>query len=434
VGTNNPPSTPTHNGSNPGTGTSVYSGPVNVAIGAEKFFNAIAYKSGLGDSDMTDYDADNTGGGGMSPQMGPMSASSSSTTTIFSVWDGDWAILEEYDSTGARVQGYVEGYHGLVKTLVDNIYYYQDELGSTSHIADASGALLEYYKYDLYGKPTYFDSTSQPLNSSTYGVMDLFTGQRWHSELGLYDDRNRFMSPDLGRFLQPDPIGFKGDASNLYRYCGNDWANRTDPMGTEATPQPPMQASELQSKEISSALRDWNAGSMMWDFEKRADTSGGNGSRDGRATPDASKTDAKPVAIGRPILLASIGLGQIIPSLPAGLPHHDPFDGEPSKEDGGVAVKNLKFLGRELHKLFFPGGNADPANPYGAKYAPPRGSDLPAASGKPIPTALPCPVDPAARRPSNAPANLPTLRLRPLIDPKTNRIPEYIEAAPPPGG
>lgn len=39
------------------------------------------------------------------------------------------------------------------------------------------------------------------------------------------------MSPDLGRFLQPDPIGFKGDASNLYRYCGNDWANRTDPMG-----------------------------------------------------------------------------------------------------------------------------------------------------------------------------------------------------------
>ncbi len=44
------------------------------------------------------------------------------------------------------------------------------------------------------------------------------------------------MSPDLGRFLQPDPIGFKGDASNLYRYCGNDWANRTDPMGLDGDP------------------------------------------------------------------------------------------------------------------------------------------------------------------------------------------------------
>lgn len=41
------------------------------------------------------------------------------------------------------------------------------------------------------------------------------------------------MSPELGRFLQPDPIGFKGDASNLYRYCGNDWANKTDPMGLD---------------------------------------------------------------------------------------------------------------------------------------------------------------------------------------------------------
>jgi RHS repeat-associated protein len=111
-------------------------------------------------------------------------------------------------------------------------YYYQDELGSTSHIADASGALLEYYKYDLYGRPQYFDSTSQPLNASTYGVKDLFTGQRWVTEIGLYDDRNRFMSPDLGRFLQPDPIGFKGDASNLYRYVGNNWANKTDPLGT----------------------------------------------------------------------------------------------------------------------------------------------------------------------------------------------------------
>lgn len=121
----------------------------------------------------------------------------------------------------------------MVKTLVDNIYYYQDELGSTSHVANASGALLEYYKYDLYGKPTYFSSTSQQINSSTYGVKDLFTGQRWVVQIGLYDDRNRFMSPDLGRFLQPDPIGFKGDASNLYRYVGNDWANRTDPTGTE---------------------------------------------------------------------------------------------------------------------------------------------------------------------------------------------------------
>jgi hypothetical protein len=32
-----------------------------------------------------------------------------------------------------RTQGYVQGYHGLVKTLVYSTYYCQDELGSTSH-------------------------------------------------------------------------------------------------------------------------------------------------------------------------------------------------------------------------------------------------------------------------------------------------------------
>ena len=115
--------------------------------------------------------------------------------------------------------------------MQDNIYYYQDELGSTSHIANATGALLEYYKYDLYGKPRYFAPNNQELITSNYNVRDLHGGARWLPEIGLYDDRNRFMSPDLGRFLQPDPIGFKGDSSNLYRYVGNDWANRNDLMG-----------------------------------------------------------------------------------------------------------------------------------------------------------------------------------------------------------
>ncbi|MDQ2947624.1 MAG: RHS repeat-associated core domain-containing protein, partial [Acidobacteriota bacterium] len=139
---------------------------------------------------------------------------------------------------GGLVEGYVQGYHGLVKTTVSNIYYYQDELGSTSHIADHNGALLESYRYDLYGKPTYWSASNSQLQSSSYQVKDLFTGQRWIPEIGLYDDRNRFMSPDLGRFLQPDPIGFKGDSSNLYRYCGNDWANRSDPTGLEDSHAP----------------------------------------------------------------------------------------------------------------------------------------------------------------------------------------------------
>jgi RHS repeat-associated protein len=152
----------------------------------------------------------------------------------FSVWD-DWELVEEYGTGNVRTAAYLQGAHGPIKSLLNNVYFYQDELGSTSHIASSAGALLEYYKYDLYGKPTYFDANGNQLQSSNYSVRDLFTGERFVTELGLYDLRNRYYSPDLARFLQPDPIGFKGDASNLYRYCGNDWANRSDPMGTAPT-------------------------------------------------------------------------------------------------------------------------------------------------------------------------------------------------------
>jgi RHS repeat-associated protein len=154
-------------------------------------------------------------------------------TITFNVWD-DWELVEEYAPGNVIAAKYLQGAHGPVKSLLNNVYYYQDSLGSTSHIASSSGALLEYYKYDLYGKPTYWAANGTQLtNGSNNGVRDLFSGERWVSEISMYDLRNRFYSPDLGRFLQPDPIGSKGDASNLYRYCGNDWANRTDPMGLD---------------------------------------------------------------------------------------------------------------------------------------------------------------------------------------------------------
>lgn len=154
----------------------------------------------------------------------------------FSVWD-NWELVEEYTTGNVVTAKYLQGAHGPVKSLLNNVYYYQDSLGSTSHVADATGHLLEYYKYDLYGKPTLWaPNNPQPLSASNWGVNDLFSGERWIPALGLYDLRNRYYSPDLGRFLQPDPIGFNGDASNLYRYCGNDWANRVDPMGLQAAP------------------------------------------------------------------------------------------------------------------------------------------------------------------------------------------------------
>ncbi len=67
--------------------------------------------------------------------------------------------------------------------------------------------------------------------NSVFGNRFLFTGREWLSDLRLYDYRNRMYQPELGRFLQPDPIQFKAEDYNLYRYCHNDPINKNDPTG-----------------------------------------------------------------------------------------------------------------------------------------------------------------------------------------------------------
>jgi RHS repeat-associated protein len=64
----------------------------------------------------------------------------------------------------------------------------------------------------------------------------MFTGREYFPELGIYDYRNRFYYPTLGRFLQSDPTGFAGGDANLFRYCGGDPINRKDPDGATVVP------------------------------------------------------------------------------------------------------------------------------------------------------------------------------------------------------
>lgn len=156
-----------------------------------------------------------------------------SGVTTYNVWDG-WNLIEERGSGNTLLNSYVYGAGEIIERITGttSTFYFQDGLGSTSHVGNAAGGLLETYKYSTFGQVTVYDSQGNiRKNGSTNDIRHLYTGQLWMPQAGLYDYRNRVYSPTLTCFLQPDPIGFRGDRSNLYRYCGNNAVNWSDPSG-----------------------------------------------------------------------------------------------------------------------------------------------------------------------------------------------------------
>jgi RHS repeat-associated protein len=98
-------------------------------------------------------------------------------------------------------------------------------------LSDATGQIVERYRYDVFGRVEIRSATGESVPVSLFGNRFLFTGREHLSDVGLYDYRNRVYSAELGRFLQTDPIRFSAGDGNLYRYVGNDPINLWDPWG-----------------------------------------------------------------------------------------------------------------------------------------------------------------------------------------------------------
>ena len=113
-----------------------------------------------------------------------------------------------------------------------NFYYHSNELNSVEAISNANGRLVERYQYDVYGKPSRFDSLNNPLASSPSGNRVGFTGQEYDSASGSYRFFFRNYSPATGTFNQRDLIGY-ADGMGMYQYAGNNPANGIDILGLD---------------------------------------------------------------------------------------------------------------------------------------------------------------------------------------------------------
>jgi len=140
------------------------------------------------------------------------------------LYDGQ-QVVGEYDTSGGLLRRYVPGL-GLDNVVTayegsgyDRRWLLSDERGSVVSITDGSANALTTNTYDEYGQP-----------GAGNGGRFQYTGQMWLPEAQLYHYRARAYAPQLGRFMQTDPIGYQAGA-NIYAYVGADSVNFSDPFG-----------------------------------------------------------------------------------------------------------------------------------------------------------------------------------------------------------
>jgi len=81
----------------------------------------------------------------------------------------------------------------------------------------------------------------------------MFTSRRFDTETSLYYYRARYYNPEIGRFLQVDPVGYV-ESLNHYVYCLNNPVNLVDPTGGCSSGEVP---DEVAEKIIEEILERW---------------------------------------------------------------------------------------------------------------------------------------------------------------------------------
>jgi RHS repeat-associated protein len=119
-------------------------------------------------------------------------------------------------------------------TLDERLWVQQDANWNITALLSTSSTVVERYLYDPYGKQTILDANWNIRSSSSYAFVYGFQGARLYTSSGLYYERNRDLSPSLGRWTRLDPLNFAGRDPNFYRAFRADPVVIVDPFGAKA--------------------------------------------------------------------------------------------------------------------------------------------------------------------------------------------------------
>jgi RHS repeat-associated protein len=199
--------------------------------------------------------------------------------TWLSAYDGWREVAEhELDMVSFAAPATKQFVHG---SRLDEVVSYRRKVGgawedyylqhggqdTAAKLLDQSGAVVEQYEYDAYGKATVYGQGAVAASAtSAKGLPMLWKGIRLDPETGLLYMRNRYYSTATGRFLSGDPIGAWGDAvgsGNGYQYAGSRPGAMGDPFGLQA--EPTSAIGQTFTDTLRAVDLGWKVGSLYLD-------------------------------------------------------------------------------------------------------------------------------------------------------------------------
>jgi len=140
------------------------------------------------------------------------------------IYDGAGAIQAKF-LRGVVVDEIVNGYYYDGQGKKINYTFHHDHLQSVTALTGHNGDTEQTVVYGPFGEQIGTSGTSPNVLG--------YTGRELDSETGLYYYRARYYDPEIGRFLNEDPLGFAAGDVNFYAYVSNNPVNGNDPSGLE---------------------------------------------------------------------------------------------------------------------------------------------------------------------------------------------------------